>query len=70
MVLASSMRFSSGNSGALPGFAAIATTTLSKMRLARRTRSLCPFVNGSNVPGYIARLAMGSPYVVLCRRAR
>ena len=65
-VLASSMRFSSGNSGALPGFAAIATTTLSKMRLARRTRSLWPFVNGSKVPGYIARLPMRAPSFVAC----
>src|SRR5262245_25952710 len=47
-------RSSSVNIGALPGFAAIATTTRSKMRSARRTRSECPLVIGSKVPGYIA----------------
>ena len=46
----------SGRSGALPGLAAMATTTWSKIRQARRTRSSWPFVRGSNVPGYIARL--------------
>src|SRR5262245_19718689 len=47
-------RSSSVNIGALPGFAAIATMTRSKMRNARRTRSECPLVIGSKVPGYIA----------------
>src|SRR5690606_27548460 len=42
------------NAGALPGLAAIATTTLSNSRAARRTRSWCPLVMGSNVPGYKA----------------
>src|SRR5205823_6449028 len=35
----------------LVGVAAIATITLSKIPAARRTRSVCPLVRGSNVPG-------------------
>ena len=48
---ASSTRFASGNIGVLLGLAAMATMTRSKMPAARRTRSWCPLVIGSNVPG-------------------
>jgi hypothetical protein len=48
---ASSTRFSSGNIGALLGLEAIATITRSNTPAARRTRSWCPLVMGSNVPG-------------------
>ncbi len=37
--------------GALLGLAAIATTKRSKMLAARRTKSVCPLVMGSKVPG-------------------
>src|SRR5690606_13065059 len=53
-----SMRSSWLNIGVLPGLAAMATTTSSKMPAARRTRSLWPLVMGSNVPGSIARRGM------------
>lgn len=45
-----------GNMGFLGVSEAMATTTSSKSWAARRTRSSCPWVIGSKVPGYIIRL--------------
>src|SRR6267378_8643886 len=48
------MRSSSGKKGRFASLTAIPTTTLSYKTEARRTRSWCPSVIGSNVPGYTA----------------
>src|SRR5262245_19760306 len=48
------MRSSSGKKGRLASLAAMPTTTRSKRAAARLTRSWCPRVIGSNVPGYTA----------------
>src|SRR5882672_1974049 len=48
------MRSSSGKKGRFASLAAMPTTTLSYKTEARRTRSWCPSVIGSNVPGYTA----------------
>src|SRR5882724_1331648 len=48
------MRSSSGKKGRFASLTAIPTTTLSYNAEARRTRSWCPSVIGSNVPGYTA----------------
>src|SRR5258705_13757597 len=48
------MRSSSGKNGRFASLTAMPTTTLSYKTEARRTRSWCPSVIGSNVPGYTA----------------
>ena len=51
---ASATRFSISKQGAFPVLRDTATITESNSLEARDTRSICPLVMGSNVPGYTA----------------
>src|SRR6478672_7503597 len=62
-----STRSSRLKKGRFVRLSATATTTSSNVLAARRTRSWCPKVMGSNVPGYTALIVMACPFQQLVR---